>query len=221
MAAIPSESVAETRVARKRREARARIITAAERLMRSRPLDEITIGDITNEADVGHGTFYLHFKSKHEVLVPILQAMVEHWDQVIRVHLAARTAGSGDPAVVVGLSIRYMGRALRTDPLWRWMLEHSGMSMEDMRAAVGRIAARDFGRALLSGRFQVPDLPLANSILMGGFVTGLQASFIADDPGRVIDNMTELLLRTLGVEVGEAARIAHQPLPPLGKEKEN
>jgi len=215
MAAIPAESPAESRVERKRREARARIITEAERLMRARPMEEITIGDITSAADVGHGTFYLHFKSKHEVLVPIIRAMAGHWDQVIQEHLA----GTEDPAKVVGFSTRYMGRAVNADPLWRWMLQHSGMPMEDMRDAIGRFAARDFGRGLLSGRFQVPDLPAANSFLMGGFVTGLLGSFSADDPARAIDNMAELVLRTLGIEVDEASRIAHQPLPPLATTK--
>ena len=29
------------------------------------PVDEVTIQHITDAADVGHGTFYLHFKDKH------------------------------------------------------------------------------------------------------------------------------------------------------------
>ena len=38
------------------------------------PIDDIQIKHITEAADVGHGTFYLHFKSKYDVLVPIVQA---------------------------------------------------------------------------------------------------------------------------------------------------
>ena len=68
-------SKTESRVERKRQAARERIIQAAERLMRSRPVEEVTISDITSAADVGHGTFYLHFSSKYEVLVPIVQAV--------------------------------------------------------------------------------------------------------------------------------------------------
>ena len=216
MASLPAEPpTAESRVERKRRETRARIIHEAERLMRTRPVEDITIGDITHAADVGHGTFYLHFKSKYEVLVPIIRAMADHWDQVIQ----ARLVDTDDPAEVVGLSTRYMGRAVHSDPLWRWMLRHSGVPMDEMREAIGRFAARDFGRGLLSGRFQVPDLIDTNSFLMGGFVTGLLASFDADDPDRAIDHMAELVLRTLGLDVGEAARIAHQLLPPLATTK--
>ena len=201
----------ESRVDRKRRAARERIIQASENLMRTRPVEDVTIGDITDAADVGHGTFYLHFKSKYDVLIPITRRMAEVWDQAIQ----DTFADSQDPAEVVGLSTRYMGRAVNADPLWRWMLKHSGMPMDDIRNAIGRFAARDFGRGLLSGRFQVADLRAANSFVIGGFVSSLLASFEARDPGQAIDYMAELLLRSMGLEADEASRIAHQPLPPL------
>ena len=214
MASLPAPAQStsgESRVERKRRATRERIIRESERLMRSRPVEDITIGDITNAADVGHGTFYLHFKSKYEVLIPITRDMAERWDQAIQ----AATSDTEDPAEVVGLSTRHMGRAVIADPLWRWMLKHSGMPIDDIRNAIGRFAARDFGRGLTSGRFQITDLSITNSYLVGGFVSCLLASFDSADPDQAIDNMAELLLRTLGVEVEEASRIAHQPLSPL------
>lgn len=201
----------ESRVARKRREARARIIAAAEALMRERAIEDVTIGDITSAADVGHGTFYLHFKSKYEVLLPIVRAAAEKWDDEIQAHLGDRD----DPAEVVGLSTRYMARLLHGDPLWRWLLKEGGLPLELVKDAIGRFSARDFGRGLLSGRFQVTDLQATNNFMGGGFVAGLLASFASEDPGDAIDNMAELILRTLGLDVAEAARIAHQPLTPL------
>ena len=50
-----------SRVARKKQETRARILAVSEELMRVRPIDQVTIKDITDAADVGHGSFYLHF----------------------------------------------------------------------------------------------------------------------------------------------------------------
>jgi len=201
----------ESRVARKRRQTRTRIIAAAETLTRTRPIEEVTIGDITSAADVGHGTFYLHFKSKYEVLLPIVRAAAEQWDREIQAHLGA----CEDPAEVVGLSTRYMARRLHGDPLWRWLLAEGGLPLELIKDAIGRFSARDFGRGLLSGRFQVSDLQATNNFMGGGFVAGLLASFQAQEPGKTIDHMAELVLRTLGLDVAEAARIAHQPLTPL------
>lgn len=211
MNAAGSSAAPESRVARKRRQARERIISAAAHLLRTRPIEDVTIGDITSAADVGHGTFYLHFKSKYEVLLPIVRAAAERWDNAIQEHLGDRD----DPAEVVGLSTRYMGRRMHGDPLWRWLLKEGGLPIELINEAIGRFSARDFGRGLLSGRFQVTDLRAANNFMGGGFVAGLLVSFDAEDPGTAIDHMAELILRTIGVDVVEAARIAHQPLTPL------
>ncbi len=179
--------------------------------MRSRPVEDVTIGDITSAADVGHGSFYLHFRSKNEVLIPVVRAAAERWDEALQKALA----DCRDPAEVVGLSTRHMGRQITGDPLWRWTLRHSGMPIDTLRNAVGRFAARDIGRGLLSGRFQVPDLAAASSFLFGGFVAGLLTSLDAENPEQAIDQMAELLLRTMGLPLDDAARIAHQPLPPL------
>ena len=201
----------ESRVDRKRRLARERIITAAEQLMRSNPVDEITVGDITEAADVGHGTFYLHFKSKYEVLIPITREIAERWDRTIQ----ENTQSIDDPAILVGLSTRFMGRAVVADPLWRWMLKHSGVPIDDIRNAIGRFAARDFSRGFSTGRFKVSNRRTADSFIVGGFVASLMACLDAQDFEQDIDDMTELLLRTLGIDKEEATTIAHQPLPPL------
>lgn len=200
-----------TRVERKRRDTRDRIIRGAESLMRSRPIDEITIQDITDAADIGHGTFYLHFKSKYEVLVPIVEQEAIRWDKIIQ----QRMNGIDDPAVVLASSSRYMARVITADPLWRWFLQHSGVPVDDMRNAIGRFGARDFGRGLVSGRFNVPEVAITSSYILGGFVNGLLASFDSADPEKTIDQMTELFLRVVGLEPEEAEQIANLPLQEL------
>ena len=197
-----------SRVERKRRDTRDRIIRQAESLMRSRPIDEITIQDITDAADIGHGTFYLHFKSKYEVLIPIVEQQAVRWDVIIQ----RRMSDVADAAIVLASSARYMARIIVADPLWRWVLQHSGVRVDDLRQAIGRFGARDFGRGLVSGRFQVPELTIASSYMLGGFVNGLLASFESADPNRTIDQMVEMFLRVVGLEPQEAERIANLPL---------
>ena len=203
--------VKESRVERKKREARDRIVRAAERLMRSRPMDSVTIQDITSAADTGHGTFYLHFDSKYEVLLPIIQQVAASWDHIIQQNLAQ----TEDPAELMCGAIRYMGRIILADPLWVWMLEHSGMPIEEMKDAVGRFAARDFGKGLMSGRFVVPDLALTSTVMLGAFSSGLLAIARADEKAQSVDQIAELMLRILGLEPAEANRIAGLPLPEL------
>jgi AcrR family transcriptional regulator len=209
--AADDETDSLSRVERKRRGTRDRIVREAESLMRSRPIDDITIQDITDAADIGHGTFYLHFKSKYEVLIPIVEQEAIRWDEIIQ----RRVSDLDDPAVVLASSSRYMARVIVADPLWRWFLQHSGVPVDDMRQAIGRFGARDFGRGLMSGRFKVPELTIASSYMLGGFVNGLLASFDSADPNRTIDQIVEMLLRVIGLQPEEAERIANLPLPEL------
>ena len=209
--AAPGDSkqvLTETRGQRKKRETRQRIVEVAESLMRSRPIDDITIQDVTEAADVGHGTFYLHFKSKYEVLVPIVQAQALRQDEIIRNSLGELT----DSAEIMAFSARHMARVIAADPLWRWFIQHSGVPVEDMRDALGRFSARDFGRGLMSGRFNVPELTVGSSFLFGGFVSGLLTSLETTDPETAIDQMVEMMLRGLGLPAAEAKEIAHRPL---------
>ena len=209
MSSIATTSPKPGRAQRKKEAARARIITKAESLFRSSSVDAVTIAHITEAADVGHGTFYLHFKSKHEVLIPIIQRIAEDLDK----KLQALLADYNDPAEVVSISARRMGRAILDDPLWHWMLEHSGMPVEDMRDAIGKFAARDFGKGLMSGRFSIPEIKITSAVILGGYVNGLLTAFSSQEPYTAIDETAELQLRLLGLSSEEAKTIAHKPLP--------
>ena len=114
------------RVERRRREARAKILAAAEGLLRGDSVEEVTIAQITAAADVGHGTFYLHFESKHDVMVAIAR---EHAAK-LTARLDLLTAGIADPAEVVAVAVRYVLRAIKEDRLWSWFILGSGMPMQ-------------------------------------------------------------------------------------------
>ncbi len=185
--------------------------------MGNNPVNEITIQDITDAADIGHGTFYLHFKSKYEVLIPIIERRGAEWDASIQNSLQ----GVDDAAEVMSFSARHMGRLIIADPLWRWFLQHSGVPVEDMKSTLGRYSARDFGKGLLSGRLNVPELAISSSFLFGGFVNALLQSFDSDNPERSIDISVEMMLRLVGLDIEEAAMIAHKPLGSLDSNKLN
>jgi len=203
-----------SRIDRKRRDTRERIVEHAEKLMRHNPVNEITIQDITEAADIGHGTFYLHFKSKYEVLIPIVQRVAARWDRVIQANLQ----DIEDPAEVMAFSARHMGRMIVADPLWRWFLQHSGVPVEDLKSTLGRYSARDFGKGLLNGRLKVPELAISSSFLFGGFVNALLQSFDSDNPEKTIDVVVEMMLRLVGLDIEEAALMAHKPLWSLDRD---
>jgi AcrR family transcriptional regulator len=53
---------------RRRLQTRKRLIEAAMQLVLEKGYDAISIQDITDRADLGRGTFYIHFKDKEEIV---------------------------------------------------------------------------------------------------------------------------------------------------------
>jgi AcrR family transcriptional regulator len=64
-------------VERKRRQARQRIIEAAEELFLERGFDDVSVGDIAERAEVGRTTFFRHFGDKQEVVFAKEQELLE------------------------------------------------------------------------------------------------------------------------------------------------
>jgi AcrR family transcriptional regulator len=64
-------------VERKQRQARQRIIEAAQELFLARGFDGVSVGDIAERAEVGRTTFFRHFGDKQEVVFAKEQELLE------------------------------------------------------------------------------------------------------------------------------------------------
>jgi len=64
-------------VERKRRQARQRIISAAQELFHERGFDDVSVGDIAERAEVGRTTFFRHFGDKQEVVFAKEQELLD------------------------------------------------------------------------------------------------------------------------------------------------
>jgi len=58
---------------RRREKTRVDLLAAAERVIAAKGYHETRIADIASEADVGLGTFYLHFKTKNEIFIELIE----------------------------------------------------------------------------------------------------------------------------------------------------
>ncbi|MCJ7529956.1 MAG: TetR/AcrR family transcriptional regulator, partial [Anaerolineales bacterium] len=61
------DTLSHTRHERRRLQTRKLLIQTTLQLVLEKGYDAISIQDITERADLGRGTFYLHFKDKEEV----------------------------------------------------------------------------------------------------------------------------------------------------------
>lgn len=71
------------RQSRRRQQTRQALLTAGQKLFARQGLGETTINEITDAADVGFGTFYLHFQSKEELYEEIMQASIAEFQRHI------------------------------------------------------------------------------------------------------------------------------------------
>ena len=58
---------------RRREKTRVDLLEAAERVIALKGYHQTRIADIATEADVGLGTFYLHFKTKNEIFIELIE----------------------------------------------------------------------------------------------------------------------------------------------------
>ncbi len=58
---------------RRREKTRLDLLAAAERVIARKGYHRTRISDIAEEADVGLGTFYLHFKTKNEIFIELIE----------------------------------------------------------------------------------------------------------------------------------------------------
>lgn len=206
----PGESTETTRSQRQRAETRERIVAAAERLMRERGVEAVTVHDITEAADIGHGTFYLHFETKADVLRPIVDRLAD----LLHARVDRATGPKADPALRLATGIRMALRSIVGDPLWNWSTSRSGTPFRRIAEGKGPPPLQGMKRGVAAGRFLVTDLAATWSFVdgaMAGVLTALSRGTLGDD---AVETTAELVLRSLGIDAEEAARIAHVPLEP-------
>lgn len=173
----------------------------------------VPILEITQAADVGMGSFYNHFETKEQ----LYQAAVEDALDVHGALLDELTTGLDDPAQVFAQSFRLTGRLHRRHPELSKVLLHHGLELVTSESGLAPRARRDIEAAVLAGRFTVTDTELA-MVTVAGTALGL-GHLLHRQPERddaaTTDQVTEDLLRMLGLAAAEAHEICSRPLPEL------
>ena len=199
-----------------RRKARTRqaLIDAAVRLIAEGRGDRASIAEITEEADIGFGSFYNHFDSKEQLFQTASEEVLERWGQMIDQATAALT----DPAERFAVGTRISGRLGWTHPDIAGFLTGAGLGVLDIPTGLAPRALRDIEAGQAAGRFTVPGAEIALSAMAGGLLGLLR--MCQRHPERVtdatVDQLAEAELRLLGVPADEAARLVTLPLPDTG-----
>jgi len=211
-AASAADAPKVSRLDRRKARTRQALIEAAVRLIAEGRGDRASIQEITEEADIGFGSFYNHFESKEQLFQTASEKVLEHWGQMID----RASVGLTDPAELFAVGMRISGRLGWTHPDIAGFLTGTGLDALDIPTGLAPRALRDIQAGQAAGRFTVHDADIALSAAAGGLLGLLR--MCQRHPERVtettVDQLAEAVLRLLGVSPPEAARLAALPLPP-------
>jgi AcrR family transcriptional regulator len=207
----PADAPSPDRHARRRERTRTDLVDAARTLFARQGIDNTRINEITDEADVGFGSFYNHFESKEEIVEAVLAEAVAAQGEAID----AATAQLDDPAEVVAAAHRSLLNLARSDPGWGWLVIRLDLSLS--LRALGPFARRDLERGIKAGRFRVPDKSVA-LVATGGALLAVMRDVLDGQAPRDADrHHAEGVLRMLGLTAEDAAEVARRRLPTLAK----
>jgi AcrR family transcriptional regulator len=82
-----------SRHARRRLQTRKQLIETTMQLVLEKGYDSLSIQDITDRADLGRGTFYIHFKDKEEIVWTVFQELFRTLEQDAHKQLDRNTPG--------------------------------------------------------------------------------------------------------------------------------
>jgi AcrR family transcriptional regulator len=207
-------NIATSRSERRKQRNRQALIDAGHHVMFEKGIDAATMMEIAERADVGAGTVYNYFASKHELAVCVMEQVMDRLAQRIE----SVTDTFDDPAQVYAFGIRNVIIAATTDHRWKWLLRRSEVIADAMYRVMGPYAIRDIRKAVSVARYNVEDPDLAwrqATHAIVGFSLAVCDQRIA--PGKIDEAIVNLLCM-VGVSRKEAWEIATRPCPELPQE---
>jgi AcrR family transcriptional regulator len=198
----------------------ARILDAAAALVQRWGYRKTTIEDIAQEAGVGKGTIYLHWKTREDLFIALL----------LRERLRAATRAAAQLAVdpegpSLHTAVKYFTLALLNAPLLRAAIEHDTAIWSDLLRTrfvqtdtAERLAAGRSGLQQLRDRGQVrTDEPVEDqAFMLGAVTTGFMVvnSYLPEEEQVPAEAMVKLLAevvrRTFEVTPDERAAKAEE-----------
>jgi AcrR family transcriptional regulator len=197
------------RHARRRAATRTKLIEATKALIARHGVDSIRIQEITEEADVGFGSFYNHFAGKEAIIEAVLAETIAAQGA----ELDALTADIEDPAEIIAVAHRSFVRRARSDPEWGWLLVRLEVSHDVVLGALGPYAQRDLRDGIKAGRFRVSNELVALYDMGGALLSVMRLALEGSAPKDADVHHAESVLRMLGVPPDEAAEVARRALP--------
>ncbi len=198
----------ESRGARRRARTRLDLLAAARKVFAERGYHEASIADITSAADVGVGTFYLHFRDKDA----IFNTLIEEQFALIRQRIVneIRLKGSISPGILISALFQH---AYEDRDVFRLALTGGSLVARRFRAqeiislAISHLLEDAHKRGILP--WEEEDIPLQAHFIMGMILQGMVWWFDHEEPEPEVmaEQVIQLLAHGLPAGIFEARPI--------------
>ncbi len=155
---------------------RGRLQDALLELARERPLDEITVGDITDRAAVNRSSFYQHYSDKDTLLADALERVIDDVSDQLRSRAEPLPLGMPEELQ------QYLAHLAANAPLYRRVLGEHGSTVVTarLRRRVERIVSETIDAVDSPAFVGIPLDVVAAGI--AGTALGVITAWIARDP---------------------------------------
>lgn len=195
----------------KRERTRSHLIESAYRVCARKETDAVTIDDIIAEAGVSRGTFYNYFQTREDVLRAVAASLSDVMNQKIWTQYAA----IADPAERMAIGLRqFLHQAMR-DATWGWVIVRIGLVAAPLSETIERGLMSDLEAGIRLKRFQVESTQAAIDLVLGTALMAMRTILEGHCEPNYPQQITKLILKSLGVADGDAEAIAFKALEPL------
>ena len=179
------------RGSRKRARTRAELLAAAQQVFAERGYHEASIAEITRLADVGVGTFYLHFRDKDEIFMTLIEEGIRDIREQVTGE-AVRLPYEQQLPAIIRLTLRY---AYAKRDLFRLGLTNGGQLTRRFRAQTALIEGFTDILEEAQRRGLIENAPLFACFITGIVMQSIVWWFEQDEPQP--DIMTEQVMHLL------------------------
>ena len=186
---------------------KAAIIEAATSCFAEKGYHATAVSDIIDRAGIARGTFYLYFKSKHDIFQCILDEFIEHLDQQIRI---IELGGEKSPALQMRDNAERVIDAIQSRPGLSKIVFNEAVGLdpstqERLRLFYQRlleIIQSSIRRGISFGLVREVDEQVASCIILGAVREIITQNSVFGntriDPGAMVDGLLDVLVGGLG-----------------------
>jgi AcrR family transcriptional regulator len=207
-----NESLTEkpNRKEQRRIETRGKLLNSALALISEKGIDNTSMTDITEHANLGRRTFYYHFAGKDECLVIALAGVYQN----IAREAATQPMPNQDPAKLVAISMQQVLGKIIVNHITQRFLERPKLLRQALQLSIGPFVANDVKIGIEQSRF----FPAITGKLLEDILMGILALLISEtgkkpeDIPLIINGLTKMFLMMLGVDKTEAEVVVEEVL---------